>query len=392
MPALFTRPARASQFLSAVVLLFTCGCSSSHGGGNAGSSGGAPNAADKSSAAGASVAAKGGGAGKAGGTETSSAGHAGSGITTGHPGTAGANADLAGNGSSGRDAGKSGEGGSAEGGSGGDPSETSCDANSDCVEGRFGAEILEQSDCPCPFSCQGAIMNRQTSERRNAQYAALCASLVRTDGHGTNCPAVSCAAPIPGIPICIEHACTRSPEASCQPELNQAGIETGFESCSDGSKRRRAAMTCPTEETSPTSTCPGIAQCNADWQCTDQALGYCAEAHALKSYCGCFYGCQKDADCGSGSLCECGVVVGRCVQATCKTNDECVRGFGCAATDQAMTAGTDCSSRGPVLPSTYTCQTAQDECRSDNDCPSDKHRCAFDGTHRVCVKSCLPAP
>ena len=93
-------------------------------------------------------------------------------------------------------------------------------------------------------------------------------------------------------------------DEGCQPILNQAGLDTGFESCADGSKRRRAAILCPEERTSPSNPCQAIAgpySCKSDSDCLAQPGGYCADAHQIVGYCGCYYGCRHDSDCDTGS-------------------------------------------------------------------------------------------
>ena len=182
---------------------------------------------------------------------------------------------------------------------------------------------------------------------------------------------------------------------ACQPILNQAGMDTGFESCADGAKRRRAAIVCPTEQTSASSPCGAdpLLSCKADSDCKMQPNGYCADAHKLTGYCGCYYGCRQDSDCGAGSICECGVVVGRCVAATCTTNADCGVGFGCASATAASASVATCiNGFGAELSSTYTCQTPADQCQGDSICPPngrDRGACFLDGGRRVCGTICF---
>lgn len=176
----------------------------------------------------------------------------------------------------------------------------------------------------------------------------------------------------------------------CEPILNQAMLDTGFESCDDGTKRRRAVLECPTEQTSPMSPCMD-SNCTSDADCVDQPGGYCANAHNLTGYCGCFYGCRNDSECDAGSICECGVVVGQCVPAACTTNQDCGSGFGCVATYEGA-AGDPCTDN-PA--SSYVCQTAADECSSDMDCPGtgpNPGACFLDGDHRACGTICAQTP
>jgi hypothetical protein len=190
-------------------------------------------------------------------------------------------------------------------------------------------------------------------------------------------------------------ASTGGTSATCQPILNQAGLDTGFDSCSDGSKHRRAALQCPTERTTSTSPCTGgPPACVTDADCNQQPMGYCADAHHLAGYCGCYYGCRQDSDCGAGHICDCGVVVGRCVSATCTTDANCGAGFGCVSTI-AGTPGTTCNGAYPPPPTIYVCQSASDLCHGDKDCPSagaTQGRCLLADGRLACGVLCLPTP
>jgi hypothetical protein len=182
---------------------------------------------------------------------------------------------------------------------------------------------------------------------------------------------------------------------TCQPILNQANLDTGFENCDDGSKRRRAAVQCPEEKMITPGPCASNPNCKEDADCNQQPNGYCGEAHNLAGYCGCYYGCRQDSDCGAGSICECGVVVGRCISATCKTNADCGAGYGCVGTITG-TAGTTCNTTFPPLAPIYVCQKAGDLCSGDKDCPNGggatQARCLYDGDHLACGLVCLPTP
>jgi len=198
---------------------------------------------------------------------------------------------------------------------------------------------------------------------------------------------------------------------NCTPILNQGGADTGFAMCTDGRKQRRAAVECPLPPTSTPTTCPpSNGACASDAECTQETSatfpkGYCADAHNLRGYCGCYYGCRQDSDCAAGSICECGVVVGQCVPANCKTNPDCGDGFGCVATFEG-TAGTCNPVTNPNIPplTRYVCQTAADQCQRDDDCnhvdagtPPDARLlsrvvCLFDGTRRACGLVCASPP
>jgi hypothetical protein len=179
-------------------------------------------------------------------------------------------------------------------------------------------------------------------------------------------------------------------DGPCHPILNQVGLDTGLERCDDGSQRRRAALECPTEEAADVSPCVGHG-CTSDDQCTAKPGGYCADAHKLAHYCGCWYGCRNDSDCGAGSICQCGVILGQCVPATCVTNADCGAGLGCAAN---VPANVDMSCiNGLAQPSRYSCQSPNDVCQANKDCPSvgdNQGACVLQGgNHRVCSTICF---
>ena len=105
------------------------------------------------------------------------------------------------------------------------------------------------------------------------------------------------------------------------------------------------------------------AECTEDSACTDRPFGYCATGYGGKGglTAQCSYGCQSDADCDPGSLCECGDPIGHCVQSTCQSDTDCggdskcglwvgesicssaPRGFACTTDDDACVTAADCS-------------------------------------------------
>ena len=169
----------------------------------------------------------------------------------------------------------------------------------------------------------------------------------------------------------------------CHPSLTD-GRDTGFDDCSDGSRRRRAVLACPDRAPSTTDTCGNSVSCASDAECTMEANGYCTNVRHIPGYCGCFYGCMKDADCGSGSICECGVVTGVCVPATCTSDASCGPGLACVRTVKASSADV-CSLGDPGGGVVYSCQTSADECTGDADCSgSGPTVCRLVGDRRVC--------
>src|SRR4051794_26302470 len=200
----------------------------------------------------------------------------------------------------------------------------------------------------------------------------------------------------------VDSGCAPAAVAGNSPFLTAAGVDTGFDSCADGTLRRRAATQCPLPPTSPVPVCTD-SQCTSDADCPQGQSaffpkGYCTDAYQLKGYCGCYAGCREDADCAPGSICECGVVVGQCVPATCTTNADCGAGFDCVATAQGVADGTcNWTSNPPSPPLTeFVCQRIGDGCRNQADCAdastagvSDaaaivNAACLYDGTRRAC--------
>jgi hypothetical protein len=187
------------------------------------------------------------------------------------------------------------------------------------------------------------------------------------------------------------------PHLTCWQIVNTAGLDTGFEQCADGARRRRAAVECPASVTAATSPCrpdSGPADCTSDADCTMQPHGYCATAHELTAYCGCYYGCRQDSDCAAGSICDCGDFIGQCVPATCTTNADCGPGLDCRATF-AATAGASCTDVNQTRPTSYACQTAADQCHGSKECSdagASQGACLLDGARRACGQLCTVAP
>jgi Cys-rich repeat protein len=195
--------------------------------------------------------------------------------------------------------------------------------------------------------------------------------------------------------------------ADCQAILSQTGLDIGFVMCGDGTRRRRAAVQCPFPPTTPGATCLSDT-CTSDSQCSGSSpsypQGYCLAAHNIAVYCGCFSGCRQDSDCGAGSICECGVFLGRCVPANCRTNADCGNGFACIGTREGV-SGNTCNQTSDPFSSNiarYVCETAADGCRSDQDCKNtgfttdadllENGVCLFNGTALACGLLCAAPP
>jgi hypothetical protein len=158
--------------------------------------------------------------------------------------------------------------------------------------------------------------------------------------------------------------------------------DTGFDRCQSGAIHRRAVVvSCPSLPPSVSGSCS--VSCQSDADCVKSPLGVCAQAHQLGGYCGCFYGfCEKDADCGAGSICLCGGPVGgTCVPATCTSDASCAPGFSCMSSSLSCGGGR----------SAFACQSAADECLGDEDCPT-YYLCVLQAGKRSCVASCIARP
>jgi hypothetical protein len=84
-----------------------------------------------------------------------------------------------------------------------------------------------------------------------------------------------------------------------------------------------------------------------------------------------------DSDCGEGSICVCGSMIGQCKPAGCTTDADCGDGLLCASYLSVI-----CIDGG------YACQNPADECVSNADCP--QARCALeeDGVRRCSIDGC----
>lgn len=120
------------------------------------------------------------------------------------------------------------------------------------------------------------------------------------------------------------------PELDCEdPEpILQPGTDlpTGFERCSDGFVHRVEAVTCA--QPTPADTCveaDEFSDCETAADCTERPYGACdSEPKWLGGGCGCIYGCESDADCGTGEICSCDGLAGpRCIAAGCVTDADC---------------------------------------------------------------------
>jgi hypothetical protein len=104
-----------------------------------------------------------------------------------------------------------------------------------------------------------------------------------------------------------------------------------------------------------------------------QPYGHCENQFGVE--CSCLYGCVRDTDCASGSICVCADPVGQCERARCTSDASC---NGCDCIDSTDDPG--CPGKS------FACQTPTDQCTSDSDCSSGM-MCSSDPSGRhVCAK------
>ncbi len=177
-----------------------------------------------------------------------------------------------------------------------------------------------------------------------------------------------------GLPLLIG-GCSASVE--CENAVDQAG---GTRRCASGLITRPSPATC--ESSLPRDgTCAqdsAADACSTDADCTDYPNGMCNSSSGFDGLgCYCSYGCTKDADCGTGSICACGEVIGHCEPAGCVTDADCGDGSLCARYESLDLA---CGSQG------WECTTPQDECLVHEDCLNGME-CVYAVDHRVCQES-----
>lgn len=173
----------------------------------------------------------------------------------------------------------------------------------------------------------------------------------------------------PGESVPLPPLGAATPCSDSVPVL-EGGFESGLERCSDGRIHRTAAIECSssvprTRDAGPTETGDAGPEllCTSDAQCTEKAYGHCSVEGGAGLVGYCQYGCVRDADCGSGFLCQCGDPVGRCVESSCQSDADCGSGLLCArdlrGSDQFC---------GVVYG--FSCESPDDTCRTDEHCPS----------------------
>lgn len=181
------------------------------------------------------------------------------------------------------------------------------------------------------------------------------------------------------------------PSESCQGSPVMAGdVHTSLVTCTNGVVHRPTAIECPNRLDQHVSDAIGFAPCEGegcpastcrtDADCAGIPYGYCQSYGQIAQFT-CASGCVTDADCDADEACVCGPFIGECVQASCRSDDDCGGGYQCAQFYDRF--GIGCGE-----PMQLACQTPDDECRSSGDCTASggfANCSAADGTWR-CVE------
>jgi hypothetical protein len=159
--------------------------------------------------------------------------------------------------------------------------------------------------------------------------------------------------------------------------ITAGGQSTGFSRCgSVGPVHRSQKMTCPDlRVAAPAGSCTqsGAAYCQSSADCSAVMNGVCVGQGS--GFCKCVGACLSDADCASGQICQCGASSGVCVSAKCTSDGDCGAGLLCATIASADGTSTF-----------FACQTPQDQCFADSNCPACAKNCLWDTSsgRRIC--------
>lgn len=157
------------------------------------------------------------------------------------------------------------------------------------------------------------------------------------------------------------------------------GTPTGYVTCDGGSVHRSARMDCPSVVPRAAACQPYVSYdagigggCTHDSDCTAQANGYCVPGIQFPG-CVCDYGCIRDSDCAQGQICECGNPAGKCVSATCTSDQDCGQGL-CLSYEAMPGCGM----------TAFACQKPGDTCVSNADCTAQGGMCGLASGLHVC--------
>jgi hypothetical protein len=184
------------------------------------------------------------------------------------------------------------------------------------------------------------------------------------------------------IACAVDAASFEAGAGDCVPDtpITAGGQSTGFSRCGTvGPLHRGQKMACPDLRVpAPAGSCTqsGAAYCMSSADCSSVMRGVCVSQGS--GFCSCAGACLSDSDCATGKICQCGASNGVCVSAKCTSDGDCGGGRLCATVLSAD--GTS---------SFFACQTPQDQCLADSDCPPCARNCVWDSSQRrIC--SVLP--
>jgi hypothetical protein len=165
-----------------------------------------------------------------------------------------------------------------------------------------------------------------------------------------------------------------SPVVSCGGSTNETEV-TPPEKTPSGflAPPREPGYACTLAPTAPVSN-----GCTVDATCSDKPNGTCDVFQGEYSGCFCEYGCIQDSDCDTGQICVCGERYGRCTQATCTIDSDCKDGALCLSHDPSP----GCNGRA------FACQSVNDQCASDQDCPTTTYCSVVDGARKCANPGC----
>ncbi|MEZ4446180.1 MAG: ferritin-like domain-containing protein [Polyangiaceae bacterium] len=174
-------------------------------------------------------------------------------------------------------------------------------------------------------------------------------------------PAAACSSNDPGVP------CSDS-----TPVLI-GSADSGYATCGEGYVHRRVATTCPAvaPRNNVCDDGSGAPACTTDTDCTARPNGFCDID--FSGLCTCSYGCTEDAECGDGAICLCGETASYCVAASCRSDQECEGDLLC--TEYVSEPGC-----GGIA---FACQSPEDTCQTNADCPSGEE-CTIRNGARIC--------
>lgn len=187
-------------------------------------------------------------------------------------------------------------------------------------------------------------------------------------GGGGNRP--SCTSPttdpITGLTTCAEGYRFRAEAIACAPTDDAAGGASGVGGASGAGGQSNGELF-PEPTCAPACTAPG---------------SFCARLSYLTASTGCLTRCDSDSECADNELCLCGGYgVSVCVPASCRSDADCDDGYHCAQEP-------NCDMNGLGK---FSCQKAEDECFSSDDCSMCESVVANVG-HRKCAQFACGRP